>query len=174
MDRKKLIISCQENNVCCSIFSVNVVFIQGRIYVTTCLGEMRKKINRENFHEEISAQEKNILNFGLIHWVQMYFFFRTLAWVKRCQNLLTFIIILAVLISPRFNSGLHCVSKRNLIALRIRKSESVRQVEKKLALDNKLSNTSVWLLFCQAVNKWNCNFPLTDIFLALVLPVLFK
>lgn len=55
MDRKKLIISCQENNVCCSICSVNVVFIQGRIYVTTCLGEMRKKINRENFHEEISA-----------------------------------------------------------------------------------------------------------------------
>lgn len=43
MDRKKLIISCQENNVCCSIFSVNVVFIQGRIYVTTCLGENEKK-----------------------------------------------------------------------------------------------------------------------------------
>lgn len=54
-DRKKLIISCQENNVCCSICSVNVLFIQGRIYVTTCLGEMSKKSIRKIFHEEISG-----------------------------------------------------------------------------------------------------------------------
>lgn len=37
--------------------------------------------------------------------------------------MLSFIIILAVLISPCFYSGLHSVSKRNFIALRIRKSK---------------------------------------------------
>lgn len=75
MDRKKLIISCQENNVCCSIFSVNVVFIQGRIYVTTCLGEMRKKINRENFHENISLGKKYPKFWSHTLGTDVFFFF---------------------------------------------------------------------------------------------------
>lgn len=72
MDLKKLIISCrEENNVCCSICRVNVLFIQGRIYVTTCLGEMRKKSIGKIFMKKYQLRKKNILNFGPIQWVQM-------------------------------------------------------------------------------------------------------